>query len=401
MPAVVTESEPGLSLISGRQRSALFNATSFGLGTLADRVFAWRDRILSDPGFQRWATSFPLTRFIARRRARALFDLSAGFVYSQVLTSCVRLDLFTQLKQGPKTAAQLAPRIGLGVEATERLLRAAMALRLVQDRGQGKAGLGSLGAALCGNAGVQALIAHHGLLYADLADPVALLRGGDGIRTKLGAYWGYARADAPAELRGEQVAPYSALMAASNAMIADQVLNAYRIGRHRVLLDVGGGEGAFLQAAASRAPDLRLILFDLPEVVNRARPRLDAAGLISRTTVHGGDFLADTLPTGADVISLIRVVHDHDDDSVMTLLRAVRAALAPGGTLLLAEPMSGGATAPIADAYFGFYLLAMGSGRARSPETLAALLQRAGFASCRLVRTAAPMLTRLIVARVT
>jgi demethylspheroidene O-methyltransferase len=101
------------------------------------------------------------------------------------------------------------------------------------------------------------------------------------------------------------------------------------------------------------------------------------------------------------VISLIRVVHDHDDDSVMTLLRAVRAALAPGGTLLLAEPMSGGATAPIADAYFGFYLLAMGSGRARSPETLAALLQRAGFASCRLVRTAAPMLTRLIVARVT
>jgi demethylspheroidene O-methyltransferase len=384
VPAVVTESEPGLSLISGRQRSALFNATSFGLGTLADRVFAWRDRILSDPGFQRWATSFPLTRFIARRRARALFDLSAGFVYSQVLTSCVRLDLFTQLKQGPKTAAQLAPRIGLGVEATERLLRAAMALRLVQDRGQGKAGLGSLGAALC-----------------DLADPVALLRGGDGVRTKLGAYWGYARADAPAELRGEQVAPYSALMAASNAMIADQVLNAYRIGRHRVLLDVGGGEGAFLQAAASRAPDLRLILFDLPEVVNRARPRLDATGLISRTTVHGGDFLADTLPTGADVISLIRVVHDHDDDSVMTLLRAVRAALAPGGTLLLAEPMSGGATAPIADAYFGFYLLAMGSGRARSPETLAALLQRAGFASCRLVRTAAPMLTRLIVARVT
>ena len=44
--------------------------------------------------FQRFAASFALTRPIARRRAGALFDLCAGFVYSQILFACVRLKLF-------------------------------------------------------------------------------------------------------------------------------------------------------------------------------------------------------------------------------------------------------------------------------------------------------------------
>ncbi len=364
----------------------------------SDRFFAWRDRVLSDPGFQRWATLFPLTRFVARRRARALFDLSAGFVYSQILASCVQLDLFTHLQRGPQTPAQLAGKLGLDLEATERLLRGAIALRLAQQRSGGRVGLGTLGAALQGNEGVKALIAHHGLLYTDLADPVALLRTRGGA-TRLGDYWGYATQAAPAGLGAQEVASYSALMAASNAMISDQVLNAYDMRRHRVLLDVGGGEGAFLQAAAGRAPHLQLMLFDLPQVVARAQARLGAAGLAARAALHGGSFFTDALPQGADVISLVRVVHDHDDDAVMKLLRAVRAALPPGGTLLLAEPMSGGAAAPIADAYFGFYLLAMGSGRARTPETLAGMLIQAGFTKPRLYRTAAPMLTRLMVAR--
>jgi demethylspheroidene O-methyltransferase len=363
-----------------------------GKGTLADRLYQRRDKILSSPEFQRWATNFPLTRFIARARARALFDLSAGFVYSQVLASCVRLGLFAHLAQAPQTAVQLAPKLNLTLDATERLLRAATALKLTRARSKGRVGLGTLGAALQGNAGVSALIAHHDLLYADLADPVALLRNRGGA-THLGGYWPYAGG---AEIGAQDVARYSALMAASNAMIADQVLNAYDVGRHETMLDVGGGEGAFLQAAAARAPGLHLSLFDLPPVAARATQRLEAAGL--RADCHGGSFFTDALPRGADLVCLIRVVHDHDDDAVMILLRAVRAVLPPGGVLLLAEPMSGGSAAPIADAYFGFYLLAMGSGRARSPATLGAMLEQAGFLRPRLYRTAAPMLTRLMVA---
>jgi demethylspheroidene O-methyltransferase len=106
------------------------------------------------------------------------------------------------------------------------------------------------------------------------------------------------------------------------------------------------------------------------------------------------------LPKGADVVSLVRVIHDHDDDKAMLILRAVRAALPPGGILMLAEPMSETpGSEPVGDAYFGLYLFAMGSGRPRSPRELRAMLREAGFGRVWLRRTRRPMQTRLLLAR--
>lgn len=362
-----------------------------------ERLRDRRDALVASDAFRRWAARFPLTRPIARRRARALFDLSAGFVYAQILAACVQLRLFDILAEGPATLPVLAKRVGLAPDAAQRLLTAAQALRLVASRPGGRYGLGPLGAAMVGNDGVAAMVAHHQHLYADLADPVALLRGEGG--GALAGYWPYSRAARPDQLAAESIAAYSALMAASQPMVAAEVLDAYRLDRHRCLLDVGGGEGAFLQAVAARAPLLRLMLFDLPSVAERARARFAASGLASRAETFGGDFLADALPQGADIISLVRVVHDHDDASVLALLRAARRALPPDGTLLLAEPMAETQGAETVGAYFSFYLLAMGQGRPRTTAELAGLLAQAGFAPPRLLPTATPMLCRVLVAR--
>ncbi|MFW5680505.1 MAG: methyltransferase [Pseudomonadota bacterium] len=366
---------------------------------LSERWFRFRDRLLADPRFQRWAARFPLTRRVAERRSRELFDLVAGFVYSQVLVACVRLRVFDELAGGPRRLAALAPRLGLAPDAAARLLDAAVSLRLLRRAGDDRYGLGDLGAALRANPGVVAMIEHHHLLYTDLADPVALLRR-EIENPHLGAYWAYARSGAPRDLDDPHVAAYSTLMSASQPLVSGDILDAYDFGRHRCLLDVGGGEGAFLEAVGRRVPDLELQLFDLPPVAKRAEARLAAAGLGSRATVYGGSFLDDDLPTGADAISLVRVVHDHDDAAVATLLRAVRRALPTDGTLVLAEPMAETKGAePMGEAYFGLYLWAMGSGRPRSPQTLERLLRDAGFSSLRWVSTARPMLTRLLVAR--
>jgi demethylspheroidene O-methyltransferase len=357
----------------------------------------WRDRLLASPKFRRWAAAFPLTRPIARRRARALFDICAGFVYAQVLYACVQLDLFTILAEGPQTTAILARRMALPVDAAERLLAAATALKLVARRGH-SFGLGALGAAMVGNPGLSAMVEHHAALYADLSDPVALLRGEERAGA-LSAYWPYARSGLPSDLSGEQVAPYTALMAASQPMIAEEVLQAYRLDRHKRLLDVGGGDGSFAALAAARTPGLTVAVFDLPQVAERARARFATAGLAGRAAAMGGNFLTDPLPEGADIASLVRVIHDHGDDAALTILRRVHTMLPRGGTLLLAEPMAGTAGAePVGDAYFGFYLLAMGSGRPRTPPEFKALLTAAGFPDSRLVRTSMPLLTRLIVA---
>jgi demethylspheroidene O-methyltransferase len=367
----------------------------------ADAVAGWRDRLIASPRFRRWAVAFPLTRPIARARTRALFDLCAGFVYSQILLACVRLRLFDILAEGPQTEAALAARMALPADGARRLLLAAVSLKLVARRGGDRFGLGPLGAAMVGNAAVSEMVMHHTTLYGDLADPVALLRGGGG-GTALAGYWPYAGADRPAGLAGAQVADYTALMAASQPLVADEVLDAYPLARHRCLLDIGGGDGSFLCAAARRAPGLRLLLFDLPPVAERARARFSANGLADRATAVGGDFRADPLPTGADVAALVRVIHDHDDVIALAILRAAHRALPNGGTLLLAEPMAATAGAePIGDAYFGFYLLAMGRGRARTADELAGLLRQAGFGRIRRRATRTPLLTSLLVARAT
>ncbi len=369
-----------------------------------DSVLKLRDRIFASPVFQRWAADFPLTRPVAQRRAGDLFDICAGFVYSQVLYACVELDLFDRLADGPRTAPQLAPELDLTPEAAERLLRAAVALALLERRGtdrsgESRYGLGRHGAAMRGNPGIAAMVRHHRMFYQDLADPLALLRG-EVAQTELGRYWAYAGNADAAQSEDHAVAAYSELMTASHGFVADDTLDAYALKGHRCLLDIGGGEGNFLIAAAKRWPQLRLMLFDLPAVAERARRRFDELGLGDRAIAHGGDLMADELPRGADIISLVRVVHDHDDANAMTILRAARAALPKGGTLLITEPMSETpGAAPIGDAYFGLYLLAMGSGRPRPPRELKAMLAAAGFERMRLVRTRRPMQTRIMLAR--
>ncbi len=373
------------------------------LARLRERGLDLRDRLLASPRFHRVAAAFPLTRPAARGRARALFDLCAGFVYSQTLQASVRSGLIEALADGPQTVDALARRLGLSVDAVERLLDAAAALDLAARRtqsaeGAARYGLGALGAALRGAPGVAEMIEHHALLYDDLRDPLALLRG-DRAATELGRYWRYASADRPAALSDAEVADYSALMTASQPFVAEETLGAYPIRRHRRLLDIGGGEGAFLVAAARRAPRLELMLFDLPSVAERARARFAEAGLGDRARVFGGSFFDDPLPEGADVVSLIRVIYDHDDAAALKILKAARRALPPEGALLLAEPMldTPGAQ-PVGAAYFGFYLLAMGKGRPRRPSELFALLAEAGFERARLVPTRRPILTRLVVA---
>jgi demethylspheroidene O-methyltransferase len=389
------------------------------LETLADAWHDWVTHRVTQPGFRRWATGFWLTRPLVRRRAGELFDLVSGFVYTQVLLACVRLDLFERLAaDGPQTTAALAARCALPQRAMQRLLDAAVSLRLLRQRSGGRYGLGTLGAPMVGNGALAAMVEHHAALYADLRDPVALLRN-EGAGSAMSAYWPYAAYPKAEELQQRAVAEYSALMTASQPMVIEELLAVYPFHRHRCLLDVGGGEGRFIAALAAQAPQLKLMLFDLPPVAALARERLTRLGLTaangalgaaqsaqgahgsaaSQVLTFGGSFFDDPLPRGADVVSLVRVLFDHDDAHVLSILRAARAALPVGGTLVVAEPMAQaqGARA-MGDAYFGFYLLAMGRGQPRSAADLALLLGQAGFTHVRSLATRLPLQAGVMVA---
>lgn len=356
----------------------------------------WRNRRIASRGFQRWASAFPLTRGKARREGERLFDLVAGFVHSQVLRALVELDLLSATRDAPQTALALAERADLAPDRMEALCQAAAALGLFERVGMGYQ-LAPLGAAVLGVPGLAQMIAHHDVLYRDLADPVALLRGE--AETGLARFWPYVFGAGAAE-DPDTARRYSALMADSQSLVAEDTLRTVSLKGVRHLMDVGGGSGAFLAAVAAAWPPLRLTLFDLPAVVPAAEARFAECGISGRTQVVGGSFRDEPLPRGADAISLVRVFYDHADDTVADLIDKAFDALPPGGLLIVSEPMSGGARPERAsDAYFAFYCMAMQTGRVRSQARIAALLSEAGFVDIATPRPARPFVTSVVTAR--
>lgn len=349
-------------------------------------------RLLANPGFQSLASRLPFSRGIARRDGAALFDVVQGFVQSQVLFALIELDILRRVyTHGPQAPEALARATAIPADRMAHLMQAGAALDLLKRRRDGRFALARRGAALLGVPGLEAMIRHHRAFYADMADPVALLRG-EG-ETELARFWPYVFG-AAGEIAPEVAERYSDLMAQSQALVAEDVLRMIPLRGVRRLMDVGGGSGAFLRAVAQRHPRLDLQLFDLPEVMPEATRRMAEAGLSGRVGLCGGSFRDGALPTGADAISLIRVLYDHADDTVTDLLAKCHAALPPGGRLIVAEPMSGGARPERAgDVYFSFYTMAMGTGRVRSAARIAEMCRAAGFDTVTIPRAPRPYIT--------
>ena len=253
------------------------------------------NRLVADPSFQRWAARIWPLSLVARAQARALFDLSAAVALGQTLAAAIELGLLDAVAEAPQDMAALAARLKLPADGLACLIVAAEGIGLVARLPDGRVALGMRGAAVRAHPGIAAMVAHHRMLLVDLADPARLFREAPGGGA-LAAFWTYAGA-AEAEAAAA-AAPYSALMAASQPMVSEQALASYPFGRHRALLDIGGGSGAFLEAIGAAHPHLALTLFDLPAVIPHAEARLKG-----RARLVAGHFLADPLPGGADLVS--------------------------------------------------------------------------------------------------
>jgi demethylspheroidene O-methyltransferase len=345
----------------------------------------WRNRTLADPRFVALAERVPFMRPIARKRAKSLFDLVAGFAYSQTLFACVELKLIEKVGLEGSTIDLLADGIGWTTAQTNRLIGAAVSLDLFEREGD-QVYLGQQGAALLAQPWIMRFVAHHKYFAADLLDPVALLSG-KLPNSAMKRYWDYDNSEADR-------AEYSALMAASQEAVSRQILGAYSFKNHKQVLDIGGGTGAFLRALGGAYPDLKRTIADLPQVVELARADPRNAGM----EFWGGDARSDPLPEGADVMTLVRVLHDHDDGALHVLFDAARCKICKGGVVLVAEPFAGDpATASVTDAYFNLYFAAMGQGRTRTPQEIAAIARKCGFGRWKQHKTHMPIISGVMV----
>ena len=362
--------------------------TELGLGAGQPRHRAgpgWAAKLALQPWFHRVCSRVPGLRGIVRSEGEALFEVVSGFVRSQALLALVELRVLHRLANTPESTARLAQLTGVPGDRMTVLCQAGAALRLMRCKGD-QWRLTTRGAAFLTVPGLEAMVRHHPVLYRDLADPVAFFRGD--TETELAAFWPYVLGAGGVADPG-LAARYSDLMADSQGLVAEDTLRLVDLRGIRHLMDVGGGTGAFLAAVGKERPRLKRTLFDLPVVVAGARARLGPD-----VTVLSGSFREESLPQGADAISLIRVLYDHSDSTVAALLANVHQALPPGGRVIISEPMSGGARAdPATDVYFTVYTLAMGTGRTRSANEIAVLLTHCGFSGVSPVRSLRPFVT--------
>lgn len=107
-------------------------------------------------------------------------------------------------------------------------------------------------------------------------------------------------------------------------------------GRRR-FLDVGGGAGTLAAHVLDDAPTLVADVYNLPAVAPLVEKTRAERGHPQRLGFVAGDFLAEPLPSGYDVLAFVRVLHDWPTPVSRQLIEKAYHALSPGGSLLICE----------------------------------------------------------------
>ncbi|GAP52738.1 methyltransferase [Streptomyces azureus] len=319
----------------------------------------------------------------------ALLELIMGSMITQALRVTAELRVADALADGPLSPEEIAGRVGANPDALGRVLRLLAAQGVFTGGPDGTYGLTPMG---------EALRADHPMTMRD----IALLMGHPIHWEDWSAFLDTVVTGEPStpKLRGmsafeflESNPEYGAVfingMGNMSATETDPVVAAYGFSAFGTVLDFCGGQGGLLSGILREAPQTRGILFDPRVEGNGAAEFLARQGVADRCTTVAGDMFGP-VPTGADAYVLKHIVHDWPEEEVLRILRNVRAAVQPGGKLLLVEmvvPEQG--DEPHSGKLVDLWLMLLVGGRERTATQYADLLARAGFRLERVVETAA------------
>jgi hypothetical protein len=319
-----------------------------------------------------------------------MVGLLAGFQVSQALYTVAKLGVCTELMAGPRTVQELAEAVGAWPPALGRLLRDLAGLGVFRSAGEDTWEVTPLGATLAegGPGSVRDLaLTWMETHYAAFGGLLETARTGVPAAT---AHYGRPFFDWLAE-HPDQVQRFTGAMADLTAGVKAGAVAGYTVPGGPTVADIGGADGALLQAvlAADPDPQRRGIVFDLPQVVPAARDRLAGSGLADRVEVVAGNFF-ERVPA-ADAYLLSMILHDWDDAACGVLLGRIAEAARPGARLVSLELVVPPGDGPHLATMIDLTMLGMLTGRERTAEELGALLHRAGFTLDRIVTTATPM----------
>jgi hypothetical protein len=305
-----------------------------------------------------------------------------GYWQTQAIFVVAELGIADLLADGPKHPDELGKLAGVEGDMLYRVLRALASIGIFAEDSEGRFMLTPLAETLCGDSGQRAYARLHGQeLYQSWAKLLEAVKTGDAGFLKaygMPAFEYFAK-------HPERGAVFDKAMTGHHGAEADPMLDAYDFSGFHDLVDVGGGNGSLLTAILKRHTQMRGVLFDLPRVVDRARPAIENAGLRERCRLVGGSFL-EAVPGGADVYLLRHVVHDWRDEDAATILRNCRNGMKPHGKLLVVEIVVPAGNDPSFAKWMDLMMVTYG-GKERSEKQYRTLFAQAGLRLTRVVPT--------------
>ncbi|MDQ7782005.1 MAG: methyltransferase [Desulfomonilaceae bacterium] len=314
-----------------------------------------------------------------------LLEVSGAFMLSRILITAAELDLFSKLETGPRTAENLSEKEGWDLRGLRILMDALAATGFLARSSGGEYGLPhELADMLAADReeSVLPMILHRGRMWESWSHLTEIVRTGKNPNP-MGA-------DSRSK---EEMESFIGAMHVVGKMMADTIAKSVDLTRYTRLLDVGGGPGTYTMAFLNRAPQMSATLFDLPDVAEMARRRLERNGFLHRVDLAEGDFRTDDLPTGYDLVLLSAIVHMNSREGNRALFRKAYQALEPGGTILVRDHfLDESRTHPRDGAVFAVNMLtATRAGNSYMYTEIREDLEACGFVDVRLIREGTKM----------
>ena len=324
--------------------------------------------------------------------ASDLMRLVNGYQVSQAIHVAATLGIADLLKDGPRSADDLAAATGSHAGSLYRVLRALAAVGVFHEDGGRRFALTPMGDCLRSDAanpvGPWAAFIGRPYFWRAWGHLLHCVRTGENAFRHVHAtdVWTYRSEHA------EEGAIFDRAMTAISRGVIEGVVGSYNFGLFPCVVDVGGGQGALLAGILRSHRAVRGILFDQPHVVAGADELLRKAGVADRCEVVGGSFF-ERVPEGGDAYLLKAILHDWEDDAAVAILRACRRVIGSGGRLLVLERLIAPPNEQPDAKFSDLNMMVSPGGRERTREEFAALFAAAEF---RLVAVA-PTGTRLSV----
>jgi hypothetical protein len=295
-----------------------------------------------------------------RRNADPIADMLSGAAF-RAAAAAQKIGVFEAVRDGPLTDAQLAQRLHADERGMHILLAMLEHFGYVarDDRGY----TASIDSALLEFWGTTLFG-----LWKDLED--SILYGGP----VLDFYpW--------LEQHPETLRNFHTMLRMIAREVAAEVVESVELPPDaRRLLDIGGSHAEYSAAFCRRHPELSATVFDFAGALEAGRE--NAASMGGRISLQPGNFLTDDLGGGYDVVLLMSVVHGHEAEANIELLRRVAAALSERGQVIILEQLT---DADDFNRMFSLNLFHLQGGQTYSFEEIAGWLAAAGFRNPRQI----------------